>query len=318
MQHVERVLGHVMSGSSPSKFVPFAYGSDSDDDVPEPHMAPFKLTPTTIDLLGSDDEPVPFSATRVAPPPPAAPVIAPRPIRLESAPPRPVRSARSSPYPELSSDVPCVPPPSLFPAGNRPPVARRVPFRNAPAHDAVPSHHRIAALEPLPLPLPTTVDTAADEWTEFKVYMRPDNKWWTWDRGIIDIRLRSGAAAQVSEGSQFRRAFSDIQWVLRRHPCEFKVGITGHIAKRWCSYNQPSSTWVPSHLFFLLMVPGRIAAGYVEGGLICACESLDLDHGRFNINLRHKDSGGTGANNGEFAEDDHFIYLAVRPVDIDE
>ena len=149
------------------------------------------------------------------------------------------------------------------------------------------------------------------DWRRYEIFFRRDGKWWLQRPGIFDApRTRQSPR---SEGKVFRLALEDIRWALSTRTCEFKVGFATHLGSRWELYQQDKRKWTPRFLFILCTVPDRVSAGFLEAGLIAAIESIDLDHGRLNINRRNNDKGGTGPRKSETSCIPHYIYLAVRP-----
>lgn len=147
--------------------------------------------------------------------------------------------------------------------------------------------------------------------------MHRDEKWWTWQEGITDIRIRDRDFECRSAGTMMTRAMKNIRWVLARHLCEFKVGIASNLWLRWLTYinGHLRGSWVPERLFLLMETPDRDCACFAEAGLILACESLDYDMS-LNINRRNRDLGGTGPRNADTMYCTHYVYLAVRAVDV--
>ena len=84
------------------------------------------------------------------------------------------------------------------------------------------------------------------------------------------------------------------------------------LGARWLMYNEDGETgrWSPTHMFLLAEVHGREAAGFMEAGLIALVADQDMDQA-YNINLKHRDSGGTGPRPEQFKDHQYFIYLAV-------
>ena len=160
-------------------------------------------------------------------------------------------------------------------------------------------------------PEPPAPPVELDPWKSYEIKLFPDNLWWTWDEGIVDLRLLwFNRSPQASEGVLYRAASLRIRWVLRKRECEFKVGIASNLSYRWLMYR--SEGWQPSHLFIVHDVPGRVAAGYVESALIAMLKKEDHPciH---NLNFSRGDLGGTGPRTAEREHAKWFIYLAVLP-----
>ena len=117
---------------------------------------------------------------------------------------------------------------------------------------------------------------------------------------------------RASEGVQLRTAIDMIKWVLRRRSCEFKVGVATALGYRWQMYRGSDSTWKPSHMFILLRVTGRVAAGWAETVLIHACETVHVPPACCNMNAMRNDLGGAGSASSPDAV--RYVYLAVSPV----
>ena len=79
-------------------------------------------------------------------------------------------------------------------------------------------------------------------------------------------------------------------------------------------YQDHESKWKPSHLFILLRIKGREAAGFAEAGLIDSCRALNVDM-KLNINIRNKDLGGTGPR--QDPEATRILYVAALPTSND-
>lgn len=150
------------------------------------------------------------------------------------------------------------------------------------------------------------------DWHEFEVRMHRDNRWWEWRSGIIDSRLLHPDKPRASEGSKLSNAYKRCEWVLKKHKCEYKIGMARSLACRWRLYQEPETRWNPTHMFIVLQARGREAVGYAEAALIVMmddCETFDLSD---NINHRNNDLGGTGPRLWGQENDDFFVYLAVK------
>ena len=142
--------------------------------------------------------------------------------------------------------------------------------------------------------------------------MYRDNRWWTWRNGIIDIRVLFKVSVRAAEGTRLREAVKACRWVLKRHPCQFKVGMARELGVRWVHYLEDAATrWCPTHIFLLAEVRGREAAGYLEAALIAVMADLDVDQ-ELNQNIHNRDYGGTGPRHPEFLDHQYYIYLAVN------
>jgi hypothetical protein len=166
-------------------------------------------------------------------------------------------------------------------------------------------------------PAQSTIDPNADyteEWRSYRVYLDRDKRWWEWERGIIDLRALFPTSRTAVAGTQLNVGFDACAWVLRRHPCEFKIGMARTLGSRWELYRSSSATWTPSHLFIVLHVRGRDAVGFAEAGLIgmlYACGEYDDD---LNMNHRNNDRGGSGPRHECELDDWFWVYLATMSV----
>ena len=164
---------------------------------------------------------------------------------------------------------------------------------------------------------PIEAPTSSDDWREFQVYLNRCTDWWNGASGIIDARvIHYKKNSKVCEGTNLEAAFKRCAWALRRHTCEFKVGIARLLGTRWQMYQACTDKWQPSHLLILLEVPGRAAAGYAEAALIRTMWDSDLYDDMHNINYRNGDKGGTGPRQLEHEHAVYFVYLAVK-ADVD-
>ena len=158
-----------------------------------------------------------------------------------------------------------------------------------------------------PPPLPEVLH----RWRRFETFWYPDGKWSTWHHGIVDLKALWPLKPNCSEGTLLKTAVKRAKHVLDLRDAVFKIGICTCLATRWLMYrDHHTSKWPPSHLFVLLTIPGRTAAGWAEAALIREMRSL-LYPGHHNINLLTHDGGGTGPRTFENA--DRLLYLAARP-----
>jgi hypothetical protein len=166
-------------------------------------------------------------------------------------------------------------------------------------------------------PAQATIDPNADyteEWRLYRVNLDKNKRWWEWDSGIIDLRALFPTRSTALAGTQLNVGFEACGWVLRRHACEFKIGMARTLGSRWELYRSSSDTWTPSHLFIVLHVRGRDAVGFAEAGLIgmlYACGEYDDG---LNINRRNNDRGGSGPRHECELDDWFWVYLATRIV----
>ena len=117
-------------------------------------------------------------------------------------------------------------------------------------------------------------------------------------------------AAASYPSSQTSAAHGICLRALRQHPCEFKVVMARSLGCRWQMYRETTG-WRPTHLWMLLKVQGREAAGYAESALITMLQTLDLP-ANLNMNFKTSGKGGTGPRKPEQMHDTYFIYLAVN------
>ena len=86
-----------------------------------------------------------------------------------------------------------------------------------------------------------------DDWKEFECRLFSDLGWWEIEEGIFDSRIRFPVAERTAEGGRLREAYRAAMWVLRRHTCEFKIGMARSLAARWVMYKSTTG-WQPTHL----------------------------------------------------------------------
>ena len=230
-------------------------------------------------LLDGNDSDPPSPKWHAAATPASTPKIAPMlPLQLHAATCPPVAKPKPIPAPTVRSSA----------------------VEAAPTEEANPTH--------------TSADTPAeqhDNWRTYLVRMHRDNDWWCWDEGIVDLRLLSILQDNASEGTQYRAAVRRCKWVVKRRSCQFKVGMASNLGRRWEFYKEETA-WKPTHVFIILRVKGRVAAGFVEAALISMMTSSDLPVDD-NMNFKRRDHGGTGPMRPDLVNAPHWIYLAVQP-----
>jgi hypothetical protein len=153
-----------------------------------------------------------------------------------------------------------------------------------------------------------------DDWRSYRVGLYKNKTWWEWDNGIIDLRPLFQARSSATAGTQLGVGFDACQWVLRRHACEFKVGMARMLGSRWELYQSSPDTWTPSHLFIVMHVRGRDAVGFAEAGLIGMLHACGEYENSLNVNHRNNDRGGSGPRHECELDDWFWVYLATKSV----
>ena len=226
-------------------------------------------------------------------------------------------------------------PSAIRPAAQVPPTAPRLapqpsvvdrPLdstdRPSPAMDAATTRHRsdpynLVRVNERPAPDQEALFSTGDyieDWRPYRVNLHKDLLWWEWDHGIIDLRALYRTKSNAIARTQLCVAFDACRFVLRRHACEFKVGMARSLGGRWELYQSSSVTWTPTHLFIVLLVRGRDAVGYAEAGLIGMlheCGEFDDD---LNAHDRNNDKGGSGPPHEHELNNWFYVYLASRSV----
>ena len=167
------------------------------------------------------------------------------------------------------------------------------------------------------VPAQSTIDPIVDykdDWKPYRVGLYKDKRWWEWDHGIIDVRPLFPARSTASAGTQLGVGYDACRWVLRRHACEFKVGMARMLGSRWGLYRSSPDTWTPSHLFIVMHVRGRDAVGFAEAGLIGMLHACDEYDDGLNVNARNNDKGGSGPRHECELDDWFWVYLATKSV----
>ena len=272
-------------------FAPWDFGSDDEAT----HRIPIK--PLFRPFESDEDEPVPPG------------------VRSRS-PSNPSRGRHAAAIPPPVTVQP--PTPAVVPAVHRaahadPTVAPFAPMQQ-------PGLNTPDVAEPIAEPLQNAGgSTRFEDWRTYEVRasFRQGEDFFNLPPGIINMELRHCVRElrrpSRCEGRIYRLALADINWILRRGTCEFKIGLAQFLGSRWLQYQEDENTWTPHWLCKLCATPDRVSAGFMESGLIFATECLDIDHPRFNINYRNKDRGGTGPRSEVTMRYPHYIYLAVKP-----
>ena len=258
---------------------------DSDDEVPHAasdvvstvlpsHIAPASVGPTVRVAL------VPSQAQGARPAAPLAHDVCPP--KATARPKHPLLHPKPKRYPSPTN------------ARNR----SRSPTRSSTARVAGPSTAATGGM--------------CDDWGLYQVHLRTNHcGWWEVPHGIFDMRAAFRTDDTAAEGTKLNAAFKACMWVLRKHGCQFKIGLASMLGDRWRLYRESSHKWQPTHMFILMVVCGREAAGFAEAGLIAMLRSCDFDV-NLNINSKTCDRGGTGPRPEERKHMPHCIYLACR------
>ena len=163
----------------------------------------------------------------------------------------------------------------------------------------------------------STIDPIVDyteDWRSYRVCLYRDKRWWQWGNGIIDLRPLFPARSSATAGTQLGVGFDACEWVLRRHACEFKVGMARMLGSRWELYRSSPDTWTPSHMFIVMHVRGRDAVGFAEAGLIGMIHACGEYDDGLNVNHRNNDRGGGGPRHECELDDWFWVYLATKSV----
>ena len=131
-----------------------------------------------------------------------------------------------------------------------------------------------------------------------------------WDRGVYDDRpvCRYGMVQLLGHALQHAIA------MIRKMPCEHKIGMCRCPHVRWEYYNEKGSEWSPWLLVLLASTTTREGASMMEASLILQLEDKEVNIAN-NINwTTSMDYGGEGYKPANESDLEHFVYLAVRPL----
>ena len=163
-------------------------------------------------------------------------------------------------------------------------------------------------------PISTGYDHVGDgaPWRAVAMHENRRMLWPLWGRGIVDIRPHS--RDPMVAGKLLRHASGEARRIIRMTSCEHKVGMCRCLYVRFMFYQSDESPWQPWVMFLLASTATREGACFLEASLIYELEisSTNIKH---NVNwLMSCDYGGEGPRAEHEAHEEHFVYLAVRPV----
>ena len=263
--------------------------------------------------------PVPVTAP---PPAPAAARVAfpERVAQRRTSPPRPTAVKSPSPAPVAAKpQVPLAPPQG--PNASCPHVAVKSRPPPASAWPPLGLHHSevcaadrgevcvpVGSRERSPRgPSQRQVDN--ENWIRYEVRLNRNYEWYEAPPGIFDLRFRFPVHDKASEGTRLQQAIRACNYILGKAEAYFKVGMATNLGTRWEMYRdcEDPHKFKPSHLFIVMDVVGREAAGMAESALISMLRDKPA---LYNVNFLNKDKGGTGPRfPGPIV---HYLYLALK------
>ena len=98
-------------------------------------------------------------------------------------------------------------------------------------------------------------------------------------------------------------------------PCEHKIGMCKCPLERYMFYQAGDARWQPVLVCLLGCTSTREGAWFLEASLIMVTERgrINIDN---NINwTTSKDYGGEGPVRGDLAHTEHFVYIALKPLE---
>ena len=174
--------------------------------------------------------------------------------------------------------------------------------------------HPIAYARP---PISTGYNHVVDgaPWRSVAIKEKARMAWPLWGRGIVDLRpVRPPGRPAMVPGKQLRHAMDEAKRIIRMTACEHKVGMCKCPYDRFIMYQSDESSWQPWVMCLLGSTTTREGSFFLEASLIYEFErgSTNIDH---NINwLMSCDYGGEGPRAKDEAHEEHFVYVAVRPI----
>ena len=114
-------------------------------------------------------------------------------------------------------------------------------------------------------------------------------------------------------GKLLRHAMDEANRRIRMTACEHKIGMCRCPYDRFMFYQRDASSWQPWVMCLLGSTTTREGSFFLEASLIYDFErsSTNIDN---NINwLKSCDYGGEGPRAEDETDEEHVVYLAVRP-----
>ena len=150
-------------------------------------------------------------------------------------------------------------------------------------------------------------------WRKVSVGPFPKKPWPTWGLGVTDLRHRPRNKSMVA-GRLMRHAIYEATKMIRKLPCEHKIGMCRCPYERFYYYQEPHQRWQPWLLALLASTKTREGANMLEASLIFHFERT-LENNPNNINWTTScDYGGEGPTDEAEARTEHYVYLALRPI----
>ena len=149
-------------------------------------------------------------------------------------------------------------------------------------------------------------------WRQIAVAQNARKPWPMWGRCVTDLRPNDGSA--MVAGRLLRYALSAAIRMIRSTRCEHKIGMCRCPYVRFTLYQDEDSRWSPWLLALLASTTTREGGNMMEASLILHLEnkSVDLENNR---NWTTScDYGGEGPSCTGEADQEHYIYLAVKPL----
>ena len=115
-------------------------------------------------------------------------------------------------------------------------------------------------------------------------------------------------------GKLLRHALNHAIALIRKIPCEHKIGMCRCPYVRWEYYNEKGSQWSPWLLVLLASTTTREGGSMMEASLILQLEDKEVNIAN-NINwTTSMDYGGEGYKPANEPDGEHFVYLALKPL----
>ena len=138
--------------------------------------------------------------------------------------------------------------------------------------------------------------------------------WPMWGRGVVDLRPLKPMVA----GKLLRHAIREVVRVVNMTACEHKIGMCRCPHERFMSYQASDAPWQPWLMCLLGSTSTREGSWLLEASLILAIE-VNLLNIANNVNWTTScDYGGEGPRAREEARAEHFVYLALKPLHVNQ